>query len=376
MYDLVVVGVGPAGARVARRFAAAGHDVLALERGEVGRPLACSGHVSRDVWEYVPAGARDDLLQNEVYGARFHAGGPDSPAHRFYKRDPVSNVIDRVGLDRTLADAARAAGAEVREGHTVTGVEERDDRVRVTATVGDAAGGRTAGADGGRERVTVEARLVAGCDGPASRVRRAVSLPDPDEVLHGVLGFDEDPDDGDFVDVHLTPPRFFAWRIPRGDAGVEYGLAAPPDADVSERFGALVEGYGADVTRRCSGTIPVGPPDRTVADRTFLVGDAAGQTKPFTGGGILYGLTAADAAAETVDPADPATLADYERAWRDDLGREIRLGAAIRRAYSLPAPVQRAGLSLLSGEIGVHMDRPTTLFSREHLGRMLGLDGG
>ncbi|MFB6080323.1 MAG: geranylgeranyl reductase family protein [Haloferacaceae archaeon] len=359
MYDLVVVGVGPAGARVARRFAAAGHDVLALERGEVGTPLACSGHVSRDVWTYVPDGARDDLLQNEVSGARFHVGGPDSPAHRFYKREPVSNVIDRVELDRTLADAARAAGAEVREGHTVTGVDERDDRVRVSVSTRD-----------GEE--TVEARLVAGCDGPTSRVRRAVGLPDPDELLHGVLGFADEADDGDFVDVHLTPPRFFAWRIPRGEAGVEYGLAAPPDADVSERFRTLADGYDADVTRRCSGTIPVGPAARTVADRTFLVGDAAGQTKPFTGGGILYGLTAADAAAETIDPVDPSTLAAYERAWRDDLVQEIRLGAAIRRAYSLPAPVQRAGLALLSGEIGVHMDRPSTLFSRTHLRRMLG----
>ncbi|MFB6303129.1 MAG: geranylgeranyl reductase family protein [Haloferacaceae archaeon] len=378
MYDLVVVGVGPAGARVARRFAAAGHDVLALERGEVGRPLACSGHVSRDIWEYTPDGARERLLQNEVYGARFHVGGPDSSAHRFYKRDPVSNVIDRVGLDRTLADAARAAGAEVREGHTVTGVEERDDRVRMTVSVdgrGAAEGQASetrAGGETTREQHTVEARLVAGCDGPTSRVRRAVDLPDPGELLHGVLGFDDDPDAGDFVDVHLTPPRFFAWRIPRGDAGVEYGLAAPPDADVSERFEALVDDYGADVSRRCSGPIPVGPSARTVSDRTFLVGDAAGQTKPFTGGGILYSMTAADAAAETVDPADPSTLGDYERAWRDELGREIRLGAAIRRAYSLPEPIQRAGLSALSGEIGVHMDRPTTLFSREHARRMLG----
>jgi geranylgeranyl reductase family protein len=359
MHDLVVVGVGPAGARVARRFAAAGHDVLALERGEVGTPLACSGHVSTDLWGYTPDGARTDLLQNEVYGARFHVGGSGSPAHEFYKRDPVSNVIDRVGLDRTLADAARDAGADVREGHTVTEVQERPDGVTVTAQTPDG------------ERA-FEGRLVAGCDGPTSRVRRAVDLPEPDELLHGVLGFDEGADGGDFVDVHLTAPRFFAWRIPRGEAGVEYGLAAPPGADVGERFEALVADYGADVTRRCSGTIPVGPPTRTTSERVFLVGDAAAQTKPFTGGGILYGLTAADAAARTIDPGDPSTLDGYEAAWRDDLAREIRLGALIRRAYTLPEPVQRVGLSLLSGEIGVHMDRPSSFFSRDHLRRLFG----
>jgi electron-transferring-flavoprotein dehydrogenase len=259
-----------------------------------------------------------------------------------------------VALDRTLADAARAAGADVREGHTVTGLTERSDGVTVTVS-----------ADG--ETLTFETRLVAGCDGPVSRVRRAAGLPEPGETLHGVLAFDETPDHGDFVDVHLTVPRFFAWRIPRGEAGVEYGLAAPPGTDVSERFDRLIDAYGVETTRRCSGAIPIGPPDRITGDRVFLVGDAAAQTKPFTGGGILYGMTAADRAVATIDPTDPSTLADYERAWRAALGREIGLGHLVRRAYSLPAPIQRVGLRALAGEIGVHMDRPTSFLSASHL---------
>ena len=358
MYDLVVVGVGPAGARLARGAAERGYDVLALEKGEVGDPLACSGHVSTDLWTFTPPGTRPDLLQNEVRGARFHAGGVDTPAHRFYKPEPVSNVIDRVGLDRVLADAARKAGADVREHRTVTDVRQNDDRAVVTVST----------PDGDSEIAT---RLVAGCDGPASRVRRAVGLPDPDELLHGVLGFAETPDSGDFVDVHLTVPNFFAWRIPRGEAGVEYGLAAPPGSEVRERFDDLVADYDTGVSRRCSGLIPIGPPAKTTKRRTFLVGDAAAQTKPFTGGGILYGMTAADAAVRTIDPEDPSTLVDYERAWRSELGREIRLGAAVRRAYSLPTPVQRAGLTVAAGEIGVHMDRPSTLLSADGLVSLL-----
>ncbi|WP_299331124.1 geranylgeranyl reductase family protein [Haloplanus sp.] len=354
MYDFVVVGVGPAGARFARRAAEAGYDVLALEKGTIGTPLACSGHVSTDIWEYVPDEAENRLQQNRVYGANFHLGGPGSRAYPFYKSEAVSNVIDRVGLDRTLADAARAAGADVRENHTVTGVDEHADGVTVTAKAEDRA-------------VTFEARLVAGCDGPVSRVRREVGLPEPAERLHGVLAFDDTPDGGDFVDVHLTVPRFFAWRIPRGEAGVEYGLATPPGVEVAEAFDRLTDAYGAETDRRCSGGIPIGPPESVTGDRTVLIGDAAAQTKPFTGGGILYGMTAADHAAETIDPDDPATLADYERAWRADLRREIRLGGLIRRAYSLPDPVQRLGLWALDGEIGVHMDRPTSVFSASHL---------
>ena len=358
MHDFVVVGAGPAGSRFARRAAAAGHDVVAFERGEVGEPLACSGHVSTDIWDFTPEGARDRLLQNEVTGARFHVGGPDSEGHRFYKDEAVSNVIDRVGLDRELADAAREAGADVREHHRVVGVSEGRDRVTVDVK----------GPDGTE---THEARMVVGCDGPNSRVRQELGLPDPDELLHGVLGFDPDPDHQDHVDVHLTVPRFFAWRIPRGEAGVEYGLAVPPGDDVRAAFDSFVEDYDATVDRRCSGLIPVGPPKRVTGRRSFLVGDAAAQTKPFTGGGILYGMTAADHAVETIDPTDPGTLGDYERAWREDLRTEIRLGHAVRAAYSLPEPVQRAGLAALSGELGVHMDRPSTLFSREGLRALL-----
>jgi len=359
MYDFAVVGVGPPGARFARRAAERGHDVVAFERGQVGEPLACSGHVSLDVWEYVPEAARERLHQNDVYGARFHTGGPGSEAHEFYYTDrPVSNAVDRVELDRVLAAAASDAGADVRPGHTVTSVRERTDRVALE--VRNAEGVET-----------VEARMVAGCDGPRSRVRAELGLPDPDEFLHGVLAFDPEPDAEDFVDVHLTVPGFFAWRIPRGAAGVEYGLAGTPDetGDVARRFDAFVAEYGvADrIEHRCSGLIPIGPPDRVTTDRGFLLGDAAGMTKPFTGGGILYGMTAADVAASTIDPGDPSTLAAFERAWRGELGTEIRLGRLLRRGYDAPKLLQEAGMRLFSGEIGVHMDRPSTLFSRAQL---------
>jgi electron-transferring-flavoprotein dehydrogenase len=354
MHDFVVAGAGPAGSRFARTAAAAGRDVVVFEQGRIGEPLACSGHVSLDLWEYVPDGSRAKLLQNEIRGARFHLGGPRSRAYPFYKHEPVSNAIDRVGLDGVLAETARDAGAAVRDEHTVTDLEEHGDHVEVSV----------AGPDG-TERVS--GRMVVGADGPRSRIRGALGIPEPDELLHGVLGFDETPDDQDFVDVHLNVPRFFAWRIPRGDAGVEYGLAAPPGADVPSRFETLVDGYDAAIDRRCSGAIPIGAPDRITGHRGLLIGDAAAQTKPFTGGGILYGMRAADVAAATVDPERPSSLDDYEAGWRRELGRDIWLGALIRRGYSLPRPVQRLGLRAFSGEIGVHMDRPTSLFSIEQL---------
>jgi len=358
MHDFVVVGCGPAGSRFARQASAAGHDVLAFEQGTVGEPLACSGHVSTDLWKFVPDDARPELFQNEITGANFHHGGPDSHAHPFYREEAISNVIDRVGLDRTLAEAAREAGTDLREDHTVLGVDEHDDHVSVEVRSPD-----------GVE--THDAKMVAGCDGPRSRVRRELDLPEPDELLHGVLGFTDEPDHGDRVSVHLTVPTFFAWRIPRGDAGVEYGLAVPPTGDASGRFEEFTAAYGVETDHRCSGLIPIGPPESVTGHRSFLLGDAAAQTKPFTGGGIRYGMIAADHAAERIDPDHPETLADYETAWRDELGREIRLGSLVRRGYEMPESLQHLGMRLFQGEIGVHMDRPSTLFSKAQLKALL-----
>jgi len=269
-------------------------------------------------------------------------------------------VIDRVEVDRTLAECARAAGADVREQHTVTAVDERPDHIEVTVSVAGETGTKT-----------FSARMVTGCDGPVSRFRQVAGLAEPDEKLHGVLAFSDEVDHTDHIDVHLTVPGFLAWRIPRGEAGVEYGLAVPPSDDVTERFEQLVSAYDVETARFCSGAIPIGPPERVTTDRIFLLGDAASQTKPFTGGGILYGVTAADCAARHIQPHRTDPLEIYEDAWRETLSTEIRLSHLIRRAYSLPEPVQQAGLTALAGEIGVHMDKPSTFFSKAHLKKLI-----
>jgi len=132
-------------------------------------------------------------------------------------------------------------------------------------------------------------------------------------------------------------------------------------------FDRLTDAYDVTTDHFCSGAIPVGPPGARddgpgISHRRRRRADEAVHRR-----GILYGMTAADVAGEVIDPRDPATLADYESGWRDAIGTEIRLGSAIRRCYSLPEPVQRTGLWALSGEIGVHMDRPSSFFSPAHL---------
>jgi len=94
---------------------------------------------------------------------------------------------------------------------------------------------------------------------------------------------------------------------------------------------------------------------------------------------VQSALTAAAGAAEkavdTVDLDDPGSLDLYEDAWRDELGMEIRLGGLIEGFYSLPEVLQRPLLRVFEGEIGVHMDRPSSLFSLGQLKAMLPVGG-
>ncbi|QKQ98338.1 geranylgeranyl reductase family protein [Candidatus Nanohaloarchaea archaeon] len=346
MRDLIIVGAGPVGSHLAQKMQEKGLEVLLIERSdEIGKPLACSGHVSPDIWDFVPEEARDRLYQNEITGANFHT--ESDAEYSFYKNETVSYVIDRVELDKLKAEEAKDAGAEYRLGETVEKVEENKDGVKVLTDRGE-----------------YRASMVAGCDGASSTVRDQIGLPEPDHFYQGILCFSDENDPSDFVDVFLEVPEFFGWRIPRGDS-VEYGAAVPKGENPQKWLNKITDGFIDQEEQRniCAGAIPVGPAQTVTSERVFLVGDAAAQTKPFTGGGILYGMRAVEKAAESIDVEDPDTLDDYEKAWRSELLNEIRAGKIFEKAYSWPELIQRSGLKIFEGEIGVHMDRPSTLLS-------------
>ncbi|MFB6147328.1 MAG: NAD(P)/FAD-dependent oxidoreductase [Candidatus Nanohaloarchaea archaeon] len=285
--------------------------MLVIERSdEVGKPLACSGHVSPDIWDFVPEDEKKRLYQNEIKGARFHSGGRE---YRFYRDETVSYVIDRVELDKVKAGQAEEKGAEFRLGEEVETVEEREEAVKVVTDEGE-----------------YQAKMVAGCDGASSTVREEAGLGDPSRFYQGILGFSNEDDSGDFVDVHLDVPEFFGWRIPR-ESSVEYGAAVP------------------------KGENPVEWLEKVTGKHDTEVDD----------------IRSAGIAAETVELDDPSTLELYEKNWREELSTDIMLGELIRKTYNLSPAVRNAGMWLFQGKIGVHMDRPTSLLSFRQLRSLL-----
>ncbi len=145
----------------------------------------------------------------------------------------------------------------------------------------------------------------------------------------------EERNNSDFVelwfDKDLIPDGFF-WKIPRGES-VEYGMLS-----MSAKFQDLEKFFRLKSYKKRAGLIPIGL-QKTYFPRTLLVGDAAGQVKPWSGGGVIYGLTCAGIASDVIKKAfeeknfSEEFLSQYETRWRKEIGKNITLGLMFREFY-------------------------------------------
>ncbi len=332
-YDTVVVGAGPAGSAMARDIASQGFRVLLLEEhGAVGRPLHCSGLVTARTLEL--AGVGDGVVRNEIRGAVIHSPGGRELSiggDRVY-----ALAIDRVRLDETMAVQAQEAGAELLLGARFLALERENGLVRLHA-------------ERGGRRASFLAKLLVGADGALSRVAKQLGVHRPDGMVLGLgaemraPGMLKDQVVA-FVDQSLAP-GWFAWAIPLGDGRVRVGTGTTngvkPIDSLRCLYGRFPEYFGnAELLGFAAGDIPLWAPTRPYGENVLLVGDAARQVKPTSGGGIYTGLVGAGHAAGTAVEAlkredfSRAFLSRYHKAFMADLGDELKRGADLHRLFA------------------------------------------
>ena len=324
-FDVLIVGGGPAGLYAAERLARRGVSALVCEEHElVGDPVHCTGVLATESFDML--GLPNNATLNDLTTARFVSPSGIEISHS--TATPLASVIDRGTFDRALAARAQAAGAEVRLRTRVSMVETGPTAVR---------------AEVGHEWVS--ARLLMLACGANYAFQRRVGLGLPRHYLHSAQRELPAKYAGD-VELHFgrdVAADGFAWAVPvarPSGACVRVGVmtSRDPVGCYTRMVSRLVERWGIDDCGQPprQKILPLGAIDRTYADRTLVIGDAAGLVKPTTGGGIHYSIWSAALGADVAvdalaaDRLDAAALASYERQWRDRLGEEFAEQRSLR----------------------------------------------
>jgi geranylgeranyl reductase family protein len=325
--EVVVIGGGPVGSTFAAQTASCS-TVVIEEHDEVGSPVQCTGLVHPRVVEMAHA---EDTVLNTITGFRLVL--PGGRALEVRSNETKAVVIDRRGFDQVCSSRAEVEGADILTGLRFSGFQREGRKLRL----------KLKGAQGTQELTT---SLLVGADGYKSLVGKEAGLGPAREVVRGIqVDLDLRMDDQSLVEVLLgekVAPGFFAWVLPCGDftrvgLGVSNSNGAP-----RSYLTALIKKKGLEDAKRLniiSGAIPIGPPKRTYADNVLIVGDAAAQTKPLSGGGLYTGMRAARWAAATAVEAirendlSAKRLSEYEERWRADIGRELDRGLLIRKVF-------------------------------------------
>ncbi|MBK8323766.1 MAG: geranylgeranyl diphosphate reductase [Betaproteobacteria bacterium] len=300
IYDVVVVGGGPAGSTAAADLASKGHSVLLLDKA--GRIKPCGGAIP-------PRAIRDFDIPDSQIVARIRSARMVSPAGREVDM-PIDGgyvgMVDREQFDEWLRQRAATRGAE-----RVAGAFERISRdADGTAVVHfqpkDPAGGPA--------RLAVRARSVIGADGAQSAVAKQ-EIACAGEIryvaaYHEIVKTPTDPAasfDGARCDVYYQgklSPDFYGWIFPHG-ATTSVGVgSACKGFSLRQATGLLREAgglAGAEVIRREGAPIPMKPLRRWDNGRdVVLAGDASGVVAPASGEGIYYAMTGGRLAADAV----------------------------------------------------------------------------
>ncbi len=330
MYDVLVVGAGPSGCRIAQLVAKKGYDVGLIEkRDDIGEPVQCAGLVSHRI-RTVITDLPDNVILNDIRRARFIS---KSTEFTLSSKRPF-HVIDRAKLDKFLFLKARKEGVETFKSTAFEDYSFRrdnDDNIFLKVSVlGD----------------EFRTKILVGADGPISNVASKSKLIRPSNIITGLQTTVEgkfDPDEVNLVFDSDISSDFFGWMIPINSRKARIGLAAKKNA--IEGLEKMVKRYVGDreieIKPDVAGRINFGVMKNTSSDRVMLVGDAACQVKPFSGGGIIYGLIGAgycaNACIKSLDRKifNEKFLRDnYDKKWKSHLKPPIMRGLIMRRLMS------------------------------------------
>ena len=357
IFDVAVVGAGPAGSMAAAKLGEAGLRVLLLEKAKAfPREKPCGGGITARATVRLPF-VRDVLREVSVNAlTKMYVESPDQTGMEYEdpRGEPILYLVRRIEWDAALFRRASAWVSEVGLGATVTSMVTDTDGVMLGC------------ADGRGFR----ARMVIGADSANSVVARLSGLRTGE--VHGQYAVDMmeetpyaelDTPYRDRVTLLLSLPESYGYGyiFPK-QTHINLGFGSGPEYFAEQVRGRAREhhlGFVDEMKRRgfASGEshpenyrafpIPIsGPIDKSYAERVLLAGDAAGMVNAFSAEGIYFAMVSGDLAADAALAAvragrfDERQMSRYQEAWEREIGGELRHSVAIqRRLFTQPGRV-------------------------------------
>ncbi|MEM2963203.1 MAG: NAD(P)/FAD-dependent oxidoreductase [Candidatus Anstonellales archaeon] len=349
MAKLDVVGGGPAGLFCAISAAMSGHDVVVYEEHrQIGNPVNCTGLVSKtgldELSEFIDY--RKCVL-SQISGARIFAGKEEIAIKC---KSTAAYVIDRAHFDVLCAERAEKEGVKIIYGKRVS----KSD--------------------------IASKREIVGADGPNSFVADYFRFP---RIRRFVNTYQQEVDfapEKDRVYVYLSQkdfPGFFGWVVPACDGYSRIGVGVGLPNNSKKFFDRFISKLGVkDMKRRNTSSALIPLEVRKKTSGTFegrnvmLVGDAAGQVKASTGGGIVFGCLCGKIAGRCVEKPKL-----YEAEWRKRYEADLAIHNIVRCFLNnIGDGALEMGFRIVKGlktdrflEKHGHMDMPTKMIEKEKL---------
>ncbi len=315
--EIVIVGAGPVGCYTAQLLKNYGIKNRIIEKNrEVGKSARCAGLVGRQVFENSLLPLSESSIVNRINGALFFYGDDNFQI----KREKVAYVIDRRKFDKELS-----RGLNVECGKKLIDLKKEGSGYILKTNLDD-----------------IYADLVIGADGPTSQVRKFINSnirnkknnkeKDKIKLYLGVqyrIKLDKNLFFTTISQVHLREGiSFFIWIIPEGNNTIRLGVISKNCRKDLEQFIKDFRITGK-IIEKLAGIVSLGL-TQNFYQNIALVGDAACQIKPLTGGGIYYGLKSAEILADCIREGK---LGEYNKRIRNKFRREIKFGLKARKIY-------------------------------------------
>ena len=324
-YDIVVVG-GRLGGSTASLFASKSDvDVLMIEkRQEIGSPVQCAEGVTYGTFETLEMKPSERYVRSHIKGA--HIYSPDMRRITYEGGIAEGLVIDRKIFDKDLAIESARAGTDIMIKTNVKDLIIKNHRV--CGVVAKHLG----------KTIEIRSDVVISADGVESNMARQAGIEtykSPKKICscaqYELVGIDVDPEYLEFYFGEKIAPQGYLWIFPKGDGVANVGVGVRSSIDTAISYlNRYVSKLDATPVELNIGGVPVsGPIKKTYTDGFLVVGDAAGQVDPITGGGIHTTISCAriagEVAAESVKREDNSSefLKDYQDKWRKEIGENL-----------------------------------------------------